>query len=114
MPWRRSGKDPESGTVEGGTQMKNERKRTESPGTSVNVMVVHARSRSFPALSALIIPLQQIIGHPVENLCPFAERAQSVARFFGQLLSNPPGPRQAHNGRKGGFFGSDIFSGTFA
>jgi hypothetical protein len=63
---------------------------------------------------ALIVPFQQIIGHPVENLCPFAEGAQSVARFFGQLLSNPPGARQAHNGRKGGFFGSDIFSGAFA
>jgi hypothetical protein len=31
----------------------------------------------------LIVPLQQIIGHPKKYLGPFAERAQSLSRFFG-------------------------------
>src|SRR5580704_10636434 len=91
MPWRRSGKDPDSGTPSRGTQMK---KRA--------------------ALSALIIPLQQIVGHSVKDLGPFAEGAQRFARFFGQLLGNPSGTRQSDDSWKGRFFGGDIFPGAFA
>jgi hypothetical protein len=33
--------------------------------------------------SLLIIPFQQIIGHPKKHLGPFAKGAQSFSRFFG-------------------------------